>query len=55
MGIVVDIFAGYDIRKALLSCTHEHIYQEAMDMDESVMTEHEERGNGNNVLFCYDC
>jgi hypothetical protein len=34
---------------------HEHIYKEALDMDDSVMIETEERGNGNNVMFCYDC
>ena len=36
-------------------CDPEHIYQEILDMDQSLMNEKESPGEGNNVLFCYDC
>ncbi|TPX56946.1 hypothetical protein SpCBS45565_g08311 [Spizellomyces sp. 'palustris'] len=37
------------------SCVTEHIYQEVLDVDESVLQEEMETGEGNNVLECYDC
>lgn len=33
----------------------EHLYQEVLDVDESVLKERERSGEGNNVLSCYDC
>ncbi|TPX62562.1 hypothetical protein PhCBS80983_g00315 [Powellomyces hirtus] len=37
------------------SCAAEHLYQEVLDVDESVLREERPRGEGNNKLACYDC
>lgn len=38
-----------------LRCQPEHLYQEILDVDQSILIENNEKGEGNNVLFCYDC
>ncbi|EGF80110.1 expressed protein [Batrachochytrium dendrobatidis JAM81] len=44
-----------DLDEIRLRCEPEYLYQEALDMDASVLTETNEAGSGNNVLYCYDC
>jgi hypothetical protein len=33
----------------------EHVYQEVLDMSDSIIEERDPLNEGNNVLFCYDC
>nr|KAJ3419964.1 hypothetical protein HK105_006279 [Polyrhizophydium stewartii] len=47
--------AAVDTEEMRMRCIPEHLYQEALDMDASVLNESNERGEGNNVLYCYDC
>jgi hypothetical protein len=42
-----------DVELGLLNCQPQHLYQEALEMDESVMVEDNDFGDGNNVMFCY--
>lgn len=44
-----------DIESLRLLYKAEHVYQEAIDMDDSIFVDEDERGHGNNVMFCYDC
>ncbi|KAJ3271187.1 hypothetical protein HDV01_006976 [Terramyces sp. JEL0728] len=44
-----------DIDALLLRCEPEELYQEDFDMGDDIIDEADERGQGNNVLFCYDC
>ncbi|KAJ2996372.1 hypothetical protein HDV02_006583 [Globomyces sp. JEL0801] len=48
-------YNAIDFELMKLKVMPEHLYQEALDMDDSIMIESENRGEGNNVLFCYDC
>ncbi|KAI8925904.1 hypothetical protein BC831DRAFT_459181 [Entophlyctis helioformis] len=47
--------AVLDVGEMLRRCEPEHLYQEALDMDASVLDEMHEAGEGNNILTCYDC
>ena len=44
-----------DLAQLEESTIPEYLYQEALDVDRSVMEELDARGEGNNVLTCYDC
>ncbi|KAJ3052055.1 hypothetical protein HK097_006941 [Rhizophlyctis rosea] len=44
-----------DLAQLEESTVPEYLYQEALDVDRSVMEEVDARGEGNNVLTCYDC
>ncbi|KAI8824518.1 uncharacterized protein EV422DRAFT_477833, partial [Fimicolochytrium jonesii] len=44
-----------DMERLRVGCVPEHLYQEVLDVDESVLVEWEDDGVGNNVLACYDC
>lgn len=33
----------------------EHLYQEALEMDDAMLFENNELNDGNNILTCYDC
>ncbi|KAI9092347.1 hypothetical protein DFS34DRAFT_561022, partial [Phlyctochytrium arcticum] len=44
-----------DLPTLSLSTIAEHMYQEVLHVDDSVIQEHEGLGEGNNILECYDC
>ncbi|KAH6602202.1 hypothetical protein BASA61_001362 [Batrachochytrium salamandrivorans] len=47
--------SGLNLVDMRLRCAPEYLYQEALDMDASVLLETDDAGSGNNVLHCYDC
>jgi hypothetical protein len=51
----VEVCCRVEIGEKRIRCDPEHIYQEVLEMDHSLMNEKEGHGEGNNVLFCYDC
>ncbi|KAJ3321969.1 hypothetical protein HDV06_003722 [Boothiomyces sp. JEL0866] len=44
-----------DLETLILRCQPEELYSEDFDMGDDIIDEADERGEGNNVLFCYDC
>ncbi|KAJ3256411.1 hypothetical protein HK103_005540 [Boothiomyces macroporosus] len=44
-----------DLDVLLQRCQPEELYCEDFDMGDDIIDEADERGQGNNVLFCYDC
>ncbi|KAJ3045124.1 BRCA1-associated ATM activator 1 [Rhizophlyctis rosea] len=55
MADLVDALGKLDLNALKQSTVAEHLYQEALDVDRSVMEELVGRNEGNNVLECYDC
>ncbi|KAJ3023315.1 hypothetical protein HKX48_003599 [Thoreauomyces humboldtii] len=55
MDALVGLLGKLDLERMRRECEPEHLYQEVLDVDESILTERKERGEGNNVLACYDC
>ena len=46
---------GMDLEYLACRCEPEFLYQEILDMDDSLFTESDDAGQINNVLNCYDC
>ncbi|KAI8589020.1 hypothetical protein BDZ88DRAFT_169738 [Geranomyces variabilis] len=52
---VAERLQRIDMDRLRASAAPEHVYQEVLDVDESILREGREAGAGNNRLACYDC
>ncbi|KAJ3182403.1 hypothetical protein HDU87_008567 [Geranomyces variabilis] len=52
---VAERLQRIDMDRLRVSAVPEHVYQEVLDVDESILREGREAGAGNNRLACYDC